>query len=109
MNTLLKVKLFSISRFGNRKEIAHTAVICRMNESGVILAHFFDCFNMPEPSRWGNLFSIEADIAPVYDFNDDDNLQVAEQLDENNPFLMNERDLQWLWNNVNEYRYEFAY
>lgn len=105
MNTLLKITLNSTSRYGE-KEIAHTSVICKMTESNLILSRFFDCFNMEEASPFGDLLSIDADIAPVWDFDDSDKLQVASDLDENNPFMLDEPTNNWVWSTVNERLYD---
>ena len=77
-----------------------------MTESNLILDRFFECFNMNEASPWGNLFSINTDIAPVWDFDDNSNLQVASDLDEDNPFLLDAETNNWVWSTVNEHLYD---
>ena len=104
INTLLKIKLINITPAG-KSEIAHTTVICKTTESDSILSRFFDCFNMDDPNEFGNLFTTDVDIAPVWDFDNSDDLQLAEYLNEDNPFLLDDSDNTWIWHNINEYLY----
>lgn len=104
MNTLLKVSLCNIHPFGQRK-IAETAVTCDATEVKNLIHKYFDCFNMPEPSPWHNQFYVEVSTAPLWAFDDPEILQNAENLNEDNPFLLNDDDNNWVWHNVNEYLY----
>ena len=104
MNILLKIALVNESLFGNTT-IAHTAVICKTTETAGILQRFFNCFNMPEPSPFGVQFHVDVVTAPVYDFDDPATLQLADDLNEDNPFLLDECDNTWIWHNVNEHLY----
>ena len=104
MNCLLKVALWNASPYGQR-EIARTAIMCDKTEVNAIVHKFFDCFNMTAPSPWHNLFGVDIHTAPLWDFDDPNTLQLAEELDEDNPFNISDDDMNWVWYNVNEWRY----
>ena len=105
-NCLLKINLTKTcldSPFG--EDVASTSVIVKVADAFDVFDKFFGCFDMPlEHCTHGVKFDICCEIAPITEFNEGS--QLAEELDENNPFQLDWYEVNRMWNIVNDWKYE---
>jgi len=104
-NCLLKIAL---KRFTPQSciTVAETSVIVKVADAFEVYDKFFKVFNMPEEHlEFGPYYYFTAcEVAPVTEFTADS--QLAEELDENNPFkIHSDKLISRVWHVVNEWKY----
>ena len=105
-NCLLKIHLGEGDIFSPLfEDIANTSVIVKVADAFKVFDKFFGCFDMPlEHCTGTRRFTTWCEVAPVTEF--DEFSQLAEELDENNPFQMDWYEVSDVWNVVNDWKYK---
>ena len=105
-NCLLKINLTEWcveNPFG--EDVASTSVIVKVADAFAVFDKFFKCFEMPlEHCTHGIKFDVRCEVASVTEFNEGS--QLAEELDENNPFHLDQYEINRVWNIINDWKYE---
>ena len=96
MNTLLKVVLNCTNAATGKTEIiGNASIICRKTAVNLILQRFFNCFNQDvDHAFWNNIFSINVEERPVWEFNEDSRFE--SEIDEENPFELDSYENAWV-------------
>ena len=95
-----------VSRFGEglvREYVGHTLILGIESDKEFqrIYSEYFDCFNA---ENFEVLHSTCAEDALDYD-SDLDYMQSVEDIDEDNPFLLDKDDCQYVWRTLNDHKY----
>lgn len=104
-NCLLKIWLGEGDIFSNGfEDIASTSVIVKVADAFSVFDKYFACFDMPlEHCTTRQRFAVWCEVAPVTEFNE--GTQLAEELDENDPFQLGWREVSDVWHVVNDWKY----